>query len=128
MASKMHTLGYEYEYGCCAPEKTDSGEKKKRIEYPCLYIRGKQIPEMTVDKDGFGMATIKFRVQGYRSPAEGEKSLELEVHEISESMPADGKATKSSKDAGDMLNAELENIGSESEDDSEEDDMEEKMD
>lgn len=110
----MHDLGYEYDYSC-SPCCGGSDEKKKRKEYPCLYIRGKAIPEMKVDADGFGTATIKFRILGFRSPAEGEKSLELEVQEISGSGPKEGKGPE---DAGDMLEAEL-SRGSADDDDEE---------
>jgi len=61
---------------------SDSKEGKKRKEYPCLYIRGKAIPKLEVGEDGMGIATIKFRILGYREPTDGEKTLELEVYEI----------------------------------------------
>jgi len=78
----MHDVSYEWETcsPCCNSDSKEEGKKRK--EYPCLYIRGKSIPKMEVDEDGFGVATIKFRILGYREPSEGEKTLELEVHEI----------------------------------------------
>lgn len=118
MPSKMYDLGYEYESCCSSPASEKPDSKKKRKDYPCLYVRGKDLPEMEVDKDGYGIATIKFRVQGYRSPAEGEKSIELEVHELSESTPANG-SSKGSKDAGDMLEEEFSKTGSEENDEAE---------
>jgi hypothetical protein len=77
---KMYDVSYEWDSSCCVP--ADGEKKEKRKEYPCLYLRGKDIPKMEVDEDGFGVATIKFRILGYREPSEGEKTLELEVHEI----------------------------------------------
>jgi len=76
---KMHDVSYEYDSAMCSP---DSKDAKKRKEYPGLYIRGKAIPKLEVGEDGMGTATIKFRILGYREPTEGEKTLELEIHEI----------------------------------------------
>jgi hypothetical protein len=68
--------------GCCAPAPT--GKKKEpRKEYPTLYIRCKgELPDLPVGKDGVGMAKIKFKVLGYRTPTDGDKTIELEVHGI----------------------------------------------
>jgi len=79
---------------------SESKEGKKRKEYPCLYIRGKAIPKLEVGEDGMGTATIKFRILGYREPTEGEKTLELEVHEIG----GEGASMEESGDDEDKMN------------------------
>ena len=116
---KMHDVSYEWESGCCAPESTS--DKKKRKEYPCLYIRGKAIPKMEVDEDGFGVATIKFRILGYREPTVGEKTLELEVHEIGSDGAIESSEKKKEDDSMEDLDASFEKISRGAEDDGEDD-------
>ena len=114
---KMHDLSYEWDCSpCCAPSES-KGEKKKRKEYPCLYIRGKAVPKLEVDEDGVGTATIKFRVIGQRNPSEGEKSLEIEVHEIGSGGMEMEDDSGEEKDSGDALNAELDKVASKEEGD-----------
>jgi hypothetical protein len=123
---KMHDVSYEYEsYGCGQPAcPTSTANKKTRKEYPCLYIRGKAIPKMEVDDEGFGTATIKFRILGYREPSEGEKTLELEVHEIgSEGASMESTSKKEKEDEStDELDATFDKIAKkdQGEDDDEE--------
>lgn len=112
----MYDVSYEYESAGepVAGKDNATSKNKTRKEYPCLYIRGKDIPEMDVGDDGMGTATIKFRIIGYREPNEGEKTLELEVHEISSEDMAEEKteneAEGESGDSSDELNETLEDI------------------
>lgn len=117
----MHDVSYEWEScsPCCAGESKEGDKKRK--EYPCLYIRGKAIPKMDVDEDGFGIATIKFRILGYREPSEGEKTLELEVHEIGSDGAVEPSEKKKEDDSMEDLDATFEKIsrGAKGEDDEE---------
>lgn len=111
---KMHDISYEWST-LCSSEKSSSekSDYKKRKEYPCLYIRGKELPELEVSEDGYGVAKIKFRVLGYREPSEGEKTLELEVHEIGSEGAAEGTEEKkkpSKKDTVESLDESFEEI------------------
>lgn len=105
----MHDVSYEWDCSPCCPAETKS-DGKKRKEYPCLYIRGKAIPKMDVDDDGFGTATIKFRILGYREPSEGEKTLELEVHEIGSEGATMEETKKPEKESTDDLDDTFEKI------------------
>lgn len=77
----MTNLGHEYKTPeCCAPSPS-SGEKAKketRIDYPTLYIRGKDLPAVP---DGEFYFIAKGKKVGYRDPVNkgDEKSCEIAV-------------------------------------------------
>jgi hypothetical protein len=91
MAKDMIDLGTEYKLSepCCATE-APSGKKesKTRIDYPTLYIRGKDLPELP---DGEFYFIAKGKKVGYRDPinGDGEKSCEIAVLAMKPKMDED---------------------------------------
>ena len=71
------------------PEEATSSPDKERIDYPTIYVRerdGMKLPELP---KGEFYAVIKGRVAGYRDPADGEKSVDLEVMSMSAAVDGD---------------------------------------
>lgn len=67
----MIDLGHEYESMCCEPTSSSKkGEKKKRVDYPTLYIRGTEMPELG---EGEFYFIAKGKKVGYRAPVNGDK-------------------------------------------------------
>lgn len=80
---KMIDVGHEYpSMQMDAPEES----KKPRMDYPTIYLRGKQIP-MDEMPEGKFCVVCEVRVAGMRNPTDGEKSMDLEVCRMSTPIP-----------------------------------------
>jgi hypothetical protein len=92
----MIDLGYSYETSM--PEKSD----EPKMHYPEICVRGDKIPKLP---EGEFYAVVKARVVGMRDPADGEKSVDIELVNMSGSVPEAGAmklAEKSYKEDEDM--------------------------
>ena len=79
---KMIDLGHEYPTSPMAVEV--EVEKKSRKDYPCIYLRGDQVPKDL--PEGKFYAMVEMRVAGMRDPSDGDKSLDLELLSMSKPM------------------------------------------
>jgi hypothetical protein len=76
----MIDLGYTYETS--EPEMAKT-EDKPRIDYPQIYIRERKGIKVPKFPGGDFYTVMKVRVAGFRDPTDGEKSVDLEVMEMS---------------------------------------------
>lgn len=79
---KMIDLGQEYPSP--VEVEVEVEKKKTRKDYPCIYLRGDQVPKSL--PEGKFYAMVEMRVAGMRDPSDGQKSLDLELLSMSRPM------------------------------------------
>lgn len=77
----MIDLGHEYEMGGCCPAPESEEKPKKRVDYPCIYLRGDQVIEDP--PTGKFFAVVELRVAGMRDPSDGDKTMDVEAMRMS---------------------------------------------
>lgn len=92
----MIDLGQEYNPTTAVEVEV---EKKSRKDYPCIYLRGDQVPKDL--PEGKFYAMVEMRVAGMRDPSDGDKSLDLELLSMSRPMDRpEGMEEEESEDNG----------------------------
>jgi len=85
----MIDLGHTYPSQPAEPEMPET-PKEPSVDYPQIYIRERKGMKVPKFPEGEFYTVMKVRVAGFRDPTDGEKSVDLEVMEMSP--PVDDEA------------------------------------
>jgi hypothetical protein len=124
--SGMMDLGKEYGSGMESVPAPTGKRGKKMIDYPTLYIRGKELPELPSGEFYF---MCKGKKIGYRDPVDDneEKSCEIAVMEFKPMGEAPSKMKKEKSSADGLEKKLKEMAGEETEEMDDDYEMEDEM-